>query len=161
MSQDRPAGARTIDELLAQVRRRIDRIGPVEAADRQAAGALLVDTRPWEQRSRDGDVPGAVLVDTRPVEQRQRDGEVPGAVVVDRNVLEWRLDPASPDRLAVVTGYDLEVIVLCNEGYSSSLVADTLRSLGLTSAVDVIGGFVAWAAAGLPVVSPDARDAAA
>ena len=141
MSRDRPAGARTIDELLAQVRRRIDRIGPAEAAARQAAGALLVDTRPWEQRS--------------------RDGEVPGAVLVDRNVLEWRLDPASPDRIPQVTGYDLEVIVLCNEGYSSSLVADTLRSLGLTSAVDVIGGFVAWAAAGLPVASAHARDAAA
>jgi rhodanese-related sulfurtransferase len=141
MSRDRPAGARTIDELLAQVRRRIDRIGPAEAAARQAAGALLVDTRPWEQRIRDGAVPGAVLV--------------------DRNVLEWRLDPTSPDRIPQVTGYDLEVIVLCNEGYSSSLVADTLRSLGLTSAVDVIGGFVAWAAAGLPVVSADARDAAA
>ena len=139
---DRPAGARSIDELLAQVRLRIDRIDPEEAAARQAAGALLIDTRPWEQRSRDGAVPGAVLV--------------------DRNVLEWRLDPASPDRIPQVTGYDVEVIVLCNEGYSSSLVADTLRALGLTSAVDVIGGFVAWVAAGLPVVSPDARrDAAA
>jgi rhodanese-related sulfurtransferase len=138
----RPAGARSIDELLAQVRRRIDRVTPEEAAARQAAGALLVDTRPWEQRTRDGDVPGAVLV--------------------DRNVLEWRLDPASPDRIPQMTGYDVDVVVLCNEGYSSSLVADTLRSLGLTSAVDVIGGFVAWAAAGLPVVSPDAlRDAAA
>ena len=139
---DRPAGARSIDELLAQVRLRIDRIDPEEAAARQAAGALLIDTRPWEQRSRDGAVPGAVLV--------------------DRNVLEWRLDPASPDRIPQVTGYDVEVIVLCNEGYSSSLVADTLRALGLTSAVDVIGGFVAWVAAGLPVVSPGARrDAAA
>ena len=139
---DRPAGARSIDELLAQVRLRIDRIDPEEAAARQAAGALLIDTRPWEQRSRDGAVPGAVLV--------------------DRNVLEWRLDPASPDRIPQVTGYDVDVIVLCNEGYSSSLVADTLRALGLTSAVDVIGGFVAWVAAGLPVVSPDVRrDAAA
>jgi rhodanese-related sulfurtransferase len=138
----RPAGARSIDELLAQVRRRIDRVAPEEVAARQAAGALLVDTRPWEQRTRDGHVPGAVLV--------------------DRNVLEWRLDPASPDRIPQMTGYDVDVIVLCNEGYSSSLVADTLRSLGLASAVDVIGGFVAWAAAGLPVISPDAlRDAAA
>ena len=129
---DRPPGARTIDELLAEVRARIDRIHPAEVAARLDAGALFVDTRTWEQRS--------------------RDGEVPGAVVVDRNVLEWRLDPASPDRLPEVTGYDLEVVVLCNEGYSSSLVADTLRTLGLTRTVDVIGGFVAWAAAGLPVV---------
>jgi rhodanese-related sulfurtransferase len=132
MREGRPPGARTIDELLAQVRSRIDRIHPAQAAARLAAGALLVDTRPWEQRSRDGAVPGAVLV--------------------DRNVLEWRLDPASPDRLPQVTGYDLEVVVLCNEGYSSSLVADTLRTLGLTRTVDVIGGFVAWSAAGLPVV---------
>ena len=127
-----PPGARTIDELLAQVRARIGRIEPTEVQGRTAAGALLIDTRPWEQRI--------------------RDGGVPGAVVVDRNVLEWRLDPASPDRLPQVTGYDLEVVVLCNEGYSSSLVADTLRSLGLTRAVDVIGGFVAWVAAGLPTV---------
>jgi rhodanese-related sulfurtransferase len=94
---------------------------------------------------------GALLVDTRPVEQRERDGDVPGAVIIDRNVLEWRLDPASPWRIPEVTGYGLEVIVLCNQGYSSSLVADTLRSLGLRRAVDVIGGFEAWAAAGLPV----------
>ena len=128
----RPSGTRTIDELLAAARARIDRIHPAEVPERTAAGALLVDTRPWEQR--------------------HRDGAVPGAVVVDRNVLEWRLDPASPHRLPQVTGYDLEVVVLCNEGYSSSLVADTLRTLGLVRAVDVIGGFVAWAAAGLPVV---------
>ena len=137
----RPPGARTIDELLASVRARIDRVHPREVPARVAAGALLVDTRPWEQRC--------------------RDGAVPGAVVVDRNVLEWRLDPASPDRIPRVTGYDLEVVVLCNEGYSSSLVADTLRALGLTRSVDVIGGFVAWAAAGLPVVPVVGRDAAA
>lgn len=130
----RPAGALTIDELLARVRGRISRVDPVAAFHRMSAGALLVDTRP--------------------VEQRERDGDVPGAVVVDRNVLEWRLDPASPYRIPQVTGYDLEIVVLCNEGYSSSLVADTLRSLGLTRASDVIGGFVAWAALGLPVTPP-------
>ena len=127
---DRPPGASTSDELLAQVRRRICRIDPAEAAARLAAGALLVDTRPWEQRS--------------------RDGEVPGAVIVDRNALEWRLDPASPWRIPEVTGYDVEVIVLCDQGYSSSLVADTLRTLGLRRTVDVIGGFEAWVGAGLP-----------
>ena len=137
----RPPGARTVDELLAQVRGRIDRVHPEEVAARVAAGALLVDTRPWEQRA--------------------RDGAVPDAVVVDRNVLEWRLDPASPDRLPQVTGYDLEVIVLCHQGYSSSLVADTLRTLGLVRTVDVIGGFEAWAAKGLPVVGPRSADAAA
>jgi len=137
---DRPVGARTIDELLERVRARIDRVEPGEVAHRLAAGALLVDTRP--------------------VEQRDRDGEVPGAVVVDRNVLEWRLDPASPWRIPEVTGHDLEVIVLCNQGYSSSLVADTLRSLGLSRAVDVIGGLEAWAAAGLPVLRARHLDAA-
>jgi rhodanese-related sulfurtransferase len=137
----RPRGARTIDELLEQVRSRIDRVEPGEVAERVAAGALLVDTRPFEQRA--------------------RDGEVPGAVVVDRNVLEWRLDPASPDRLPEVTGYDLEIIVLCNQGYSSSLVADTLRTLGLRRAVDVIGGFEAWAAQRLPVVAVRDTDRAA
>jgi rhodanese-related sulfurtransferase len=138
---ERPSGALTIDELLAQVRSRIGRIHPVEAAARLAAGALLADTRP--------------------VEQRLRDGAVPGAVIVDRNVLEWRLDPASPDRLPLITGYDLEIVVLCNEGYSSSLVADTLRTLGHPRTVDVIGGFVAWAADGLPIVSVAERHLAA
>ena len=128
----RPPGARTIDELLASVRARIDRVRPREVPARVAAGALLVDTRPWEQRC--------------------RDGAVPGAVVVDRNVLEWRLDPASPWRIPEATGYDVEVIVLCNQGYSSSLVADTLRTLGLRRAADVIGGFEAWLALGLPIV---------
>ena len=137
----RPPGGRTIDDLLQQVRDRIDRVEPAEAARRLAVGALLIDTRP--------------------AEQRHRDGEVPGAVVVDRNVLEWRLDPASPFRIPEVTGYDLEVIVLCNQGYSSSLVADTLRTLGLRRAVDVVGGFEASAALGLPVAGIRRTDTAA
>ena len=135
------SGDRSIEELLAQVRSRIERIEPAAAAARLAAGALLVDTRP--------------------VEQRRRDGDVPGAVIIDRNVLEWRLDPASPWRIPQVTGHDLEVIVLCNQGYSSSLVVDTLRTLGLHRAVDVVGGFEAWVAAGLPVVPAVAEDLAA
>jgi rhodanese-related sulfurtransferase len=136
-----PPGTRSIDELLARVRSRIERVSPQEAAARLADGALLVDTRPGEQRSQDGDVPGAV--------------------VVDRNVLEWRLDPASPWRIPEMTGYDVEVIVLCNQGYSSSLVADTLRTLGLHRAVDVIGGFEAWTALGLPTVGVRRRGTAA
>ena len=140
-ASERPDGSRTVDELLARVRSRIDRVEPAEAWQRARAGALLVDTRPAEQRN--------------------RDGEIPGALVVDRNVLEWRLDPASPDRLPEITGYDLDVVVLCNEGYSSSLVADTLRTLGHPRASDVIGGFVAWAAAGLPVIRRGRSDRAA
>jgi rhodanese-related sulfurtransferase len=123
-----------IDRLLAEARRQLTRLGPEQAAEQVRRGALLVDTRP--------------------IEQRRRDGEIPGAVVVDRNVLEWRLDPTSPDRIAEVTGPEQTVIVVCNEGYASSLAAATLRRLGLRNATDLDGGFQAWAAAGLPVRRP-------
>ena len=127
------AGRRTrsIDELLDEVRSRIDRYEPLEAAERLAAGALLVDTR------------SAAL--------RAEQGAVPGAIVVERNVLEWRLDPRSQWRLPQITGFDVEILVICAEGYSSSLVADTLRTLGLARSADVVGGVEAWIAAGLPV----------
>jgi len=128
----RPAGARSIDELLAEARSRIARVTPLEAAERMAAGAVLVDIRPAAQRA--------------------REGEVPGALIVERNVLEWRFDPLSGARLPEATGYDVDVVVLCSEGYTSSLAADALRALGLTRATDVEGGFLAWAAAGLPTV---------
>ena len=126
----RPTGARTIDDLLADARSRIVRVTPHEAAARVAAGAYLVDIRP--------------------AAQRQREGQVPGSLIVERNVLEWRFDPASEARLPEATGYDVDVIILCSEGYTSSLAADALVSLGLHRATDVIGGFLAWAAAGLP-----------
>jgi rhodanese-related sulfurtransferase len=126
----RPAGARSIDDLLAEARSRIVRVSPAEAAHRIAAGAVLVDIRPAAQRA--------------------REGEVPGALFVERNVLEWRFDPASDARLPEATGYDADVIILCSEGYTSSLAADALRSLGLHRATDIVGGFHAWAAAGLP-----------
>jgi rhodanese-related sulfurtransferase len=122
----------TIDELLANARQRFVRVEVAQAAAELAKGALLVDTRPAEQRA--------------------EGGEIPGATVIDRNVLEWRLDPASPWRIAAATGHDIRVIVICNEGYSSSLVAATLRDLGLVNATDVIGGFQAWRAAGLPTI---------
>jgi rhodanese-related sulfurtransferase len=120
----------TIDELLARARQGLDRIEAAQAAAELAQGALLVDTRPADQRA--------------------NDGEIPGATVIDRNVLEWSLDPASPSRIPTAVGYDLRVIVTCNEGYSSSFVAATLQELGLVNATDVIGGFQAWRAAGLP-----------
>ena len=126
----RPAGARSIDDLLAEARSRIVRVSPAEAAHRIAAGAVLVDIRPAAQRA--------------------REGEVPGALFVERNVLEWRFDPASDARLPEATGNDADVIILCSEGYTSSLAADALRSLGLHRATDIVGGFHAWAAAGLP-----------
>src|SRR3954465_11600902 len=117
---DRPPGARSIDELLAQVRTRIDRVQPQEVPARLAAGARPGGTRAGGRR-RPGRGGGALRGAAGPGERRRRDGAVPGALVVDRNVLEWRLDPASPDRLPQVTGYDLEVVLLCNEGYSSRL----------------------------------------
>lgn len=95
---------------------------------------------------------GATLVDIRPAEQRRLEGEVPGALQVERNVLEWRFDPASEARLPEAT-YDLHVIVMCSEGYTSSLAAHALQQLGVRRATDVIGGFQAWAKAGLPTVS--------
>ena len=89
---------------------------------------------------------GAIVIDTRPADQRERDGDLPGAVVVDRNVLEWRLDPSSPHRLDLATDHDLRVIVVCNEGFSSSLAAKSLQELGLERATDLVGGFQAWRA---------------
>ncbi|HKW60776.1 MAG TPA: rhodanese-like domain-containing protein [Candidatus Dormibacteraeota bacterium] len=94
---------------------------------------------------------GALLVDTRSAEQRARGGEIPGACVVERTVLEWRLDPTSSTRLPEAASHDLRVIVICEEGFSSSLAAASLQDLGLVNATDVIGGFRAWEAAGLPV----------
>lgn len=135
----RPAGARSIDEILAAARSRLRRLDPRQAQRRLADGALLVDIRPAAQRA--------------------AEGEMPGALVVERNVLEWRFDPASDARLPQATGYDVEVIVICSEGYTSSLAAAALHDLGLTRATDVIGGFRAWSAAGLPTVDrqPPAR----
>ena len=94
---------------------------------------------------------GALIVDTRTEAQRRRQGEFPGALVIDRTVLEWRLDPASPSRIPEARGYDLMVVVVCRQGYSSSLAAASLRALGLHGATDLAGGVEAWQAAGLPM----------
>jgi rhodanese-related sulfurtransferase len=93
---------------------------------------------------------GGVLIDIRPAAQRAAQGEIPGSVIVERNHLEWRLDPCSDARLPWVTGYDHRVIVFCVDGYTSSLAAAALQDLGLHRATDVIGGFRAWVAEGLP-----------
>ncbi|MGN6378055.1 MAG: rhodanese-like domain-containing protein [Gaiellales bacterium] len=123
-----------IDQLLADARARITRLTPEQAARAVADGAVMVDTRTFEQR---------------------RDhGVVPGAVVVGRNVLEWRVDPASPYVDPVVAARRGPLIVMCQEGYSSSLAAATLKELGIADAADLEGGFEAWAAAGLPVELP-------
>jgi rhodanese-related sulfurtransferase len=113
-----------IDVLLAAARLGLDRVQPADLAAEYAAGALVVDTRPIEQRGRDGDLPGAV--------------------VIDRNVLEWRLDPTSPYRIPEASARNLRIIVVCNEGYSSSLAAATLRRVGMHRATDLVGGYQAW-----------------
>jgi rhodanese-related sulfurtransferase len=87
---------------------------------------------------------GGLVVDIRPVAQRHADGELPGAIVIDRNVLEWRLDPRSPHRIPEVRDHDQEIVVVCNEGYASSLAAATLQQLGLHRATDLDGGYQAW-----------------
>jgi rhodanese-related sulfurtransferase len=97
---------------------------------------------------------GAILVDIRPDAQRAIEGGIADALIVERNVLEWRFDPASDARLLVATNHDIKVIVFCSEGYTSSLAAIALQDIGLWRATDVIGGFRAWRAMGLPIVPP-------
>jgi rhodanese-related sulfurtransferase len=132
-----PPGARGIDEILAAARDRLDRLSPQQAHRAQADGALLVDIRP--------------------VEQRRASGEIPGALVIDRNVLEWRLDPRSGARLPVADRYDRAIVVICQQGYASSLAAASLRDLGLGRATDLVGGVDAWLAAGLPATPHTGR----
>jgi rhodanese-related sulfurtransferase len=124
--------ARTIDEVLAEARTRIRRYDPKQTRD-------AVDR-------------GAVLIDIRPVWQRAKFGEFPGALVIERNHLEWRLDPASETKIAQAVDHDVEVVIACQEGYTSSLAAAALVDLGLHKCADLDGGFVAWQAAGLPTV---------
>ncbi|HEX5427541.1 rhodanese-like domain-containing protein [Segeticoccus rhizosphaerae] len=120
-----------IDAVLQAARRGVSRLTPTQAAEAVRDGALLVDTRTEAQR--------------------RVQGELPGALVIDRTVLEWRLDPTSPYRIPEATGPDLLVVVVCRQGYSSSLAAASLRSVGLHRATDVVGGVEAWIAAGLPL----------
>jgi rhodanese-related sulfurtransferase len=122
----------SVDELLERARSRLDPLEPSQA----------------EAAMREG---RALLIDIRSETQRARDGLVPGALVIPRNVLEWRCDPACPHRDPRVDGLTRTLIVLCDEGYQSSLAAATLQELGLMRTTDVIGGFRAWRDAGLPV----------
>ncbi|MGE5828658.1 MAG: rhodanese-like domain-containing protein [Micromonosporaceae bacterium] len=115
----------------------------------QAGLRRLTPEAAW-QRQREG----ARLVDIRPEFQRRADGEIPGAIVIERNHLEWRCDPRSYARIPEATDHTVAWIILCDEGFSSSLAAASLQRLGLRQATDVIGGFRAWRAAGLPVERP-------
>jgi len=124
----------TIDHLLARARSGLHRLDPASAFRAVRGGAILIDTRPeW---------------------QRRAGGEIPGAVVIERNHLEWRCDPACAGRVPEAVGHDMAWVVCCDEGYSSSLAAASLQALGLRKATDLIGGFQAWRAAGLPVAAP-------
>lgn len=114
-----------IAAALEAARDRLDRVSPADLAQAMAAGALVVDLRPASNRA--------------------EEGELPGAVVVERIHLEWRLDPTSPDRLPEVVP-DQHVILVCNEGYASSLAAADLQDLGIRRATDLVGGYRAWAA---------------
>jgi rhodanese-related sulfurtransferase len=117
----------TVNDLLAAARARLDRPDPHRAAEMVRRGAILVDTRPgW---------------------QREQEGELPGALVIERNHIEWRLDPASDARIPEAVDHDVTWIVVCSEGYSSSLAAASLQDLGLRNATDLDGGFRAWRAA--------------
>ena len=121
---------RTIGEILNTARARLTRLTPAEAYRATAAGAVVVDIRPAAQRA--------------------AEGELPGALVVERNVLEWRFDPSSHARLEIAD-HGLPVIVLCQEGYTSSLAAAALQELGVWLATDVVGGYAAWRQSGVPV----------
>jgi rhodanese-related sulfurtransferase/mannose-6-phosphate isomerase-like protein (cupin superfamily) len=124
-----------IEQLLAAARARLRRLSPEDAFEAVAKAK-------------------AVLVDIRPSDQRTIEGSIEDALVVERNVLEWRFDPTSRARLPVATNHDLRVIVFCSEGYTSSLAAAALQDLGLWRATDIVGGFHAWRATGLPTVPP-------
>ncbi|MGZ4431147.1 MAG: rhodanese-like domain-containing protein [Gaiellales bacterium] len=121
----------TIDELLDRARSGLRRLEPAEAYQAMLRGALLIDTRSHEQR-----VAGGI---------------VPGSIRLHRNVLEWRVDPTSGYQDEAIAGCTQELIVMCQQGYSSSLAAATLQELGIARATDLVGGFEAWKAAGLPV----------
>jgi rhodanese-related sulfurtransferase len=117
-------GTSAVERILEESRRHLDRVQPEDLADEVEAGAMVVDIRP--------------------AENRDAEGLIPGALVVDRNVLEWRLDPTSPDRIPESDDPDRRVILVCNEGYASSLAAETLQRVGLRRATDLVGGYRAW-----------------
>jgi rhodanese-related sulfurtransferase/mannose-6-phosphate isomerase-like protein (cupin superfamily) len=126
-------GATSIEQMLAAARGRLRRLSPDEAHE------AVANTE-------------AILVDIRSASQRAIEGSIQGALVVERNVLEWRFDPTSSARLPLATDHDLQVIVFCSEGYTSSLAAAALQDLGLWRATDIVGGFHAWRETGLPIV---------
>lgn len=116
--------AHSIDTILAAAQARLSRVAPEDL-----------------ERER---LEGAVIVDIRPADQRARDGTLPGAIVIDRNVLEWRLDPACDHHIPEIADHNARIVIVCNEGYSSSLAAALLHDVGLNRATDLVGGYQAW-----------------
>ncbi|MFJ4471555.1 rhodanese-like domain-containing protein [Streptomyces sp. NPDC089424] len=125
-------------------------VGIDELLERVREGYVRIEAREAYEAARAGE---ALLVDIRYEALRERDGLIPGALVVERNELEWRLDPLGSHRVPEATGHDLRVVVVCNEGYASSLAVESLHRLGLKRATDLTGGFQAWRSAGLPVTA--------
>ena len=115
---------RSADELVEEARQRIVRVSPAQLGGVVEAGGLIIDIRPRHQRI--------------------EEGAFPGAIVIDRNVLEWRLDPRGEFRIPQVTGYDQPIVIVCSEGYASSLAAASLTDLGFSFASDLDGGYKAW-----------------
>ena len=122
----------TVAELLERARSGLHRLSPADAHAAQLSGALLVDLRSHDERV--------------------REGVIPGSLHVPRSVLEWRLDPASPHSNPRACNLERRVVLVCADGYSSSLAAATLQELGRSDATDMVGGFRAWRRDGLPVV---------
>jgi rhodanese-related sulfurtransferase len=123
-----------VDRVLAEARRSLRRVDPLEAKQIHDAGGLLIDIRPAAQRA--------------------AFGEIPGALILERNDLEWRLDPGGSHRIPEAEDPDRPVVVVCQEGYASSLAAASVQALGRTAVTDLDGGFVAWRAEGLPTTAP-------
>ena len=130
-----PSQALGVEQMLAAARARLRRLSPNKAYEAVAESE-------------------GILVDIRPEQQRTIEGSIPDALIIERNVLEWRFDPVSSARLPIATDHDLPVIIFCSEGYTSSLAAAALQDLGLWRATDMVGGFQAWNAAGLPIIRP-------
>ena len=122
---------RSADQLVERARTQIERFTPARAFQSVREGALLIDIRP--------------------IQQRREHGIVPQALCIERNVLEWRLDPSGAYRIPEATGHDRAVLILCQQGYASSLAAASLKAMGYQTTGDVIGGFDAWQSAGLPI----------
>ena len=114
----------TPDELVERARQRIRRVEPHQLAEVVTGGGLVVDIRPAAQRS--------------------SEGEMDGAVVIERNVLEWRLDPSGASRIPEATGFSRTIVIVCSEGYASSLAADSLLQMGYGDAADLVGGYLGW-----------------